>query len=88
MEDVNEKQSAGISQSPDHCSQHAGLHACVEQHGESVGGDEGAETTQNVEERTVERAAAGRSNIPAEDEGHGPHSDAGRSHDHEHVGTA
>ena len=88
VEDVNEKQSAGISQSPDHCSQHAGLHACVEQHGESVGGDKGAEAPQHVKKRTVESATAGRCDIPAEDEGHGPDGDTGRSHDHEHVGAA
>ena len=88
MEDVNEKQSASIGQGPDHRSQHAGLHACIEQHGESVGGDKGAEAPQNVEKRSIKTGVAGRCNIPTEDEGHGPDGDARCSHDHEDVGAA
>jgi len=88
MEDVNEKQPSGIGQSPNHRSQHAGLNACIEQHGETVGGDERAEAPQNVEKGTVESGAAGRRNIPAEDEGHGPDGNTRCCHDHENVGAA
>ena len=88
MENVDQKEAPGIGQCTDHSRQDAGLGTGVEQHGKAVGCDEGAEAPQNIEQRPVERSAAGCRHIPAEDEGDGPYGHARSRHHHEHIGAA
>ena len=86
VELVDEDEPPGVGQRAHDGGQRRRLRTGVEEHGEAVGGDEGAQAAQDVQDPARGDGDVGRLDLPVEQEGHGPHGHARRGHDHEHVG--